>query len=149
MGPACPWPFRSKHINENSRHFATSPLVSPRNDVWKTSTEIRSKRLVTVPHAIPFFFLLLQTRPGRTLTQKGSLESVVFHVPVFFLVVRMGLCGGRFVRLVGKHAFRLSRMENAVLSGWRNWFQSGREVWTSNFIADDDTLLNVKFCLNE
>ena len=54
--PACPWPFRSKHINENSRHFATSPLVSPPNDVWKTSTEIPSKRLVTIPHAIPFFF---------------------------------------------------------------------------------------------
>ena len=117
MGPACP--FRSKHINENSRHFATSPLVSPRNDVWKTSTEIPSKRLVTIPHAIPFFFLL-QTRLGRTLTRKGSLESVVFHVPVFFLIVRTGLCGGRFVRLVGKHAFRLSRMENAVLSSCRN-----------------------------
>ena len=25
---------------ENSRHFATSPLVSPRNDVWGTSAEI-------------------------------------------------------------------------------------------------------------
>ena len=25
---------------ENSRHFATPPLVSPRNDVWETSTEI-------------------------------------------------------------------------------------------------------------
>ena len=148
MGPACLWPFRSKHINENSQHFATSPLVSPRNDVWKTSTEIPSKRLVTIPHVIPLFFLL-QTKLGRTLTQKGSLESVVFHVPVFVLVVRMGLSGGRFVRLVGKHAFQLFRMENAVLSGWRNWFQKGREVWTSNFIADNDTLLNVKFCLNE
>ena len=25
---------------ENSRHFATSPLVSPRNDVWETNAEI-------------------------------------------------------------------------------------------------------------
>ena len=92
------------------------------------------------------FFFLLQTRLERTLTRKGSLESVVFHVPVFFLFVRMALSGGRFVRLVGKYAVRLSRMENAVLSSCRNWFQSGREVWTSNFIAHDDTLLNVKFC---
>ena len=27
-------------VRENSRHFATSPLVSPRNDVWGTSAEI-------------------------------------------------------------------------------------------------------------
>ena len=25
---------------ENSRHFATSPLVSPRNDIWETSEEL-------------------------------------------------------------------------------------------------------------
>ncbi|CAH3184223.1 unnamed protein product [Porites evermanni] len=68
----------------------------------------------------PQSYFTEKTRPGRTLTQKGSLESVVFHVPVFVLVVRMGLCGGRFVRLVGKHAFQLFRMENAVLSGCRN-----------------------------
>ncbi|CAH3184225.1 unnamed protein product [Porites evermanni] len=60
-----------------------------------------------------------KTKLGRTLTQKGSLELVVLHVPVF-LVVRKGLCGGRIVHLVGKHAFQLFRLENAVLSGCRN-----------------------------
>ena len=28
------------HRYENSRHFPTAPLVSPRNEVWETSTKI-------------------------------------------------------------------------------------------------------------
>ena len=32
---------------ENSRHLATLPLVSPENDVWKTSAEIPYRRRVT------------------------------------------------------------------------------------------------------
>ena len=32
---------------ENSRHFVTLPLVSQRNDVWKTSEEIPYWRAIT------------------------------------------------------------------------------------------------------
>ena len=39
------WPIRNVYISktklwENNQHFESSPLVSPRNDVWGTSTEI-------------------------------------------------------------------------------------------------------------
>ena len=109
---------------ENSRHFTTSPLVSPRNDVWETSTEIPSKRLVTIPHAIPFLFLL-QTKLGRTLTQKGSLELVVNHVPV---LVSEGLTGGLIVRLVGIYAGLLHLLENVVLSSGIDFHQGMESV---------------------
>ena len=69
---------------------------------------------------------------GRALTQKGSLELVAYHVPVW---VSKGLGGGRFVRVVGKYAFRLYRMENAVLTveiDFNQGLQSGQ-------VADDDT----------
>ena len=59
---------------------------------------------------------------------------MVNHVSV---LISKGLTAGLLVRLVGKYAIRIFLSENAV-SG-RNLFQSGRAVWTSNFIADDDT----------
>ena len=96
----------------------------PRNDVWETSTEFPSKRLVTIPHAIPFFFLL-QTKLGRTLTQKGSLELVVNHVPV---LVSEGLTGGLIVRLVGIYAGLLHLLENAVLSSGIDFHQGMESV---------------------
>ena len=104
--------------------FCDITTGSPRNDVWETSTEIPSKRLVTIPHAIPFFFLL-QTKLGRTLTQKGSLELVVNHVPV---LVSEGLTGGLIVRLVGNYAGRLHLFENAVLSSGIDFNQGMESV---------------------
>ena len=86
--------------------------------------EIPSKRLVTIPHAIPFFFLL-QTKLGRPLTQKGSLELVVNHVPV---LVSEGLTGGLIVRLVGIYAGLLHLLENAVLSSGIDFHQGMESV---------------------
>ena len=42
-----PWTASPGIFWENSRHFATPPLVSPRNDVWETSAEIPYWRRVT------------------------------------------------------------------------------------------------------
>ena len=71
------------------------------------------------------FFFLLQTKLGRTLTQKGSLELVVNHVPV---LVSEGLTGGLIVRLVGNYAGRLHLLENAVLSSGIDFHQGMESV---------------------
>ena len=111
-------------LGKQPTFYDITTQVSPRNDVWETSTEIPSKRLVTIPHAIPFFFLL-QTKLGRTLTQKGSLELVVNHVPV---LVSEGLTGGLIVRLVGIYAGLLRLLENAVLSSGIDFHQGMESV---------------------
>ena len=93
--------FNEWVARENSRHFATPLLVSPRNDVWETTTKIPYRWRVTtqiwVVHLIGYKLI----QPIRSTTQiciffKEFLRSFLRHQRALYLRTRTATTSTRF-----------------------------------------------------
>ena len=87
---------------ENNQHFATLPLVSPRNDVWETTAEIPYWwRVTTQIWSMLFLLTDLAAREicfnqsgYRIRWRKKKTEPFIFHSFFFFFTDCIGgFCG--------------------------------------------------------
>ena len=80
--------WRGPHLRvnwENSLHFATPPLVSPRNDVWATTAEIPYWWRVTTQMWVVLFISLSKFSTNQThYPDLGSVASSVRNFCVCF-----------------------------------------------------------------
>ena len=85
---------------ESSRHFATPPLVSPRNDFWETSAEIPYRWRVITQIWVVLLIGLKQishvARPIRSITQIWVVPHLQYEISalVFQPSFRKGTSGG-------------------------------------------------------
>ena len=85
---------------ESSRHFATPPLVSPRNDFWETSAEIPYRWRVITQIWVVLLIGLKQishvARPIRSITQIWVVLHLQYGISalVFQPSFRRGTSGG-------------------------------------------------------
>ena len=114
---------------ENTRHFATSPLVSPRNDVWGTSAEI------------PYWWRAVLPRSGRSLDWsccEGHLSQPIRSTAQIWVLTRNQY--GLFSALVPQTSF--DGKTSVVIANYRLFFQAG--VWyVINFLQTEKSELSV------
>ena len=72
---------------ENSRHFATPPLISPRNDVWETSAEIPYWWSVTT-QIFGLCFWLVEVRHDQSEVKPRSGKQGVISMEFLRLFLR-------------------------------------------------------------